>query len=101
MQAGETWFRLTYPELSDRLVAFFSMVVGLHESFSVYSGGLGVLSGDHAKEASDLGLPFIAIGFFYTEGYFTQRITEDGWQEAQYSVQKFSDLPVFPILDEN
>jgi starch phosphorylase len=101
MQSDETWFIQTHPELRDHLIAYFSMEFGLHETLPIYAGGLGVLSGDHTKEASDLGLPFIAIGFFYTEGYFTQRITEDGWQEAQYNVQKFEDLPVLPVLDEN
>jgi len=99
MQAKETWFNRTYPDLGNRLVAYFSMEFGLHETLPIYAGGLGVLSGDHAKEASDLGMPFVAIGFFYTEGYFTQRITEDGWQEAQYSVQQFDELPVMPVLE--
>ncbi len=94
-------FRQTYPELNDRLIAYFSMEFGLHETLPIYAGGLGVLSGDHTKEASDLGLPFVATGFFYTEGYFTQRITEDGWQEAQYNVQSFDELPVMPVLDED
>jgi starch phosphorylase len=101
LQAGDTWFAHAHPDLGDRQVAYFSMEFGLHETLPIYAGGLGVLSGDHTKEASDLGLPFVAIGFFYTEGYFTQRITEDGWQEAQYNLQKFDDLPVMPILDEN
>ncbi len=84
----------------DRLIAYFSMEFGLHETLPIYAGGLGVLSGDHAKEASDLGLPFVAVGFFYTEGYFTQRITEDGWQEARYDPHPFNELPVIPLLDE-
>jgi starch phosphorylase len=96
----DTWFKLKYPELSDRLIAYFSMEFGLHETLPIYAGGLGVLSGDHAKEASDLGLPFVGLGFFYTEGYFTQRITEDGWQEAQYNVHPFDDLPVNPVMVE-
>ena len=62
------------------------MEFGLHEILPIYAGGLGILSGDHTKEASDLGLPFVAIGFFYTEGYFTQHISEDGWQEVRYTV---------------
>jgi starch phosphorylase len=95
-----TWFAHTYPDLTDRCIAYFSMEFGLHETLPIYAGGLGVLSGDHTKEASDLGLPFVATGFFYTEGYFTQRITEDGWQEAIYNVQKFGELPVIPVLDE-
>jgi starch phosphorylase len=96
----ETWFSRTYPDLGDQLIAYFSMEFGLHETLPIYAGGLGVLSGDHAKEASDLGLPFVATGFFYTEGYFTQRVSEDGWQEAHYSVQKFNELPVTPVLDD-
>jgi starch phosphorylase len=96
----DTWFSRTYPQLTNNLIAYFSMEFGLHETLPIYAGGLGVLSGDHAKEASDLGLPFVAVGFFYTEGYFSQRITEDGWQEAHYDQHPFIDLPVFPLLDE-
>ncbi|MBN2548913.1 MAG: alpha-glucan family phosphorylase [Anaerolineales bacterium] len=101
MQAENTWSQKAHPQLQDNLIAYFSMEFGLHETLPIYAGGLGVLSGDHTKEASDLGLPFVSIGFFYTEGYFTQRITEDGWQEAQYNVHQFEELPVMPILDAN
>ena len=102
MQADDTWFRTSYPRLQDYMIAYFSMEFGLHETLPIYAGGLGVLSGDHTKEASDLGLPFVAIGFFYTEGYFAQRITEDGWQEARnISATPFKDLPVLPVLHEN
>ncbi len=100
MEEDNTWFKQVHPELRDHLIAYFSMEYGLHETLPIYAGGLGVLSGDHTKEASDLGLPFFAIGFFYTEGYFTQRITEDGWQEAVYSVREFDELPVMPVLDD-
>jgi starch phosphorylase len=85
--------------LRHRPIAYFSMEFGLHETLPIYAGGLGVLSGDHAKEASDLGLPFVGIGFFYTEGYFTQRITEDGWQEARYIRHPLEDLPVIPVME--
>ncbi len=101
MLADETYFSKTHPELKDRLIAYFSMEFGMHETLPIYAGGLGILSGDHTKEASDLGLPFVATGFFYTEGYFTQRISEDGWQEAQYNVQRFEDLPVIPLVEES
>jgi len=101
MKAEDTWFGRTYPELRSHPIAYFSMEFGLHETLPIYAGGLGILSGDHTKEASDLGLPFVAIGFFYTEGYFTQYITEDGWQEARYTKHPFDDLPVMPILDED
>lgn len=93
-----TWFAQNYPELINRPVAYFSMEFGLHECLPIYAGGLGVLSGDHTKEASDLGLPFVAIGLFYREGYFTQRITEDGWQEARYDQHDLEDLPVIPVV---
>ncbi|MCJ7661856.1 MAG: alpha-glucan family phosphorylase [Anaerolineales bacterium] len=101
MEAKDTWFPRNFPDLEDRLIAYFSMEFGLHEALPIYAGGLGILSGDHTKEASDLGLPFVAIGFFYTEGYFTQDISEDGWQEARYTVHTFKDLPVLSVLDEN
>jgi len=101
MEAKETWFTRSFPDLEDRLIAYFSMEFGLHEALPIYAGGLGILSGDHTKEASDLGLPFVAIGFFYTEGYFTQHISEDGWQEARNTVHTFKDLPVLSVLDEN
>ncbi|MGB6422555.1 MAG: alpha-glucan family phosphorylase [Anaerolineales bacterium] len=101
MEAKDTWFPRTFPDLEDRLIAYFSMEFGLHEALPIYAGGLGILSGDHTKEASDLGLPFVAIGFFYTEGYFTQHISEDGWQEARNTVHTFKDLPVLSVLDEN
>jgi starch phosphorylase len=100
MQESETWFSTQHKEVSDRQIAYFSMEFGLHESLPVYAGGLGVLSGDHAKEASDLGLPFVAVGLFYSEGYFGQRITEDGWQEARYNRHPLENLPILPVLDE-
>lgn len=92
-----TWFRTTYgnvegPEQGLR-IAYFSAEFGLHESLPIYSGGLGVLAGDHVKEASDLGLPFVGVGFLYPQGYFTQRIARDGTQEATYEKVRFSDVP--------
>ncbi len=77
-----SWAVLEHPELTNRPIAYFSMEYGLHETLPIYSGGLGVLSGDHLKEASDLGLPLVGVGLMYAEGYFTQRISEDGWQES-------------------
>ncbi len=100
MQAEDTWFTRQHPESRHKPIAYFSMEYGLHEIIPIYAGGLGVLSGDHVKEASDLGLPFVAIGLFYAEGYLTQRITEDGWQEAIYSSHALSDLPVMSVVDE-
>ncbi len=97
----QTWARQTHPEFDSRQIAYFSMEFGLHETLPIYSGGLGVLAGDHLKEASDLGLPLTAIGFMYAQGYFTQRISEDGWQEALNNPLLFEDLPVLPVLGED
>jgi len=83
LESRGTWFQRTYPEHEGQQMAYLSMEFGLHESLPIYAGGLGVLSGDHLKEASDLGLPMVAVGLLYTEGYFAQRITEDGWQEKK------------------
>ncbi len=95
----ETWFTSTYPEHTDKIIAYFSAEFGLHESLPIYSGGLGILSGDHCKEASDLGIPLIGVGFLYPQGYFTQRITRDGVQEAFYEKLQFSEAPAVPALD--
>ncbi|MGH7463378.1 MAG: alpha-glucan family phosphorylase, partial [Longimicrobiales bacterium] len=95
------WYSRTYPGQLDHTIAYFSTEFGLHESFPTYAGGLGILSGDHAKEASDLGLPFVGVGFLYNQGYFSQRITEDGWQEAGYRRYNFDDMPVLPLLDDD
>jgi len=76
------------------LVAYFCAEFGFHESLPIYSGGLGILAGDHCKAASDLGLPFVAVGMLYRQGYFTQRIDGDGNQLAQYSPTDFADLAI-------
>ena len=70
--------------LRPRPVGYFSAEFGLHESFPIYSGGLGVLAGDHIKSASDLGLPLVGIGLFYGQGYFRQRLDRNGWQREEY-----------------
>jgi len=100
MQSDNTWYARQYPDRMNQPIAYFSTEFGLHESLPIYAGGLGILSGDHLKEASDLGMPLIAIGFLYTQGYFTQVITEDGWQEARYANLSFHELPVHPVLDD-
>ena len=100
MSETDTWTNRTHPELNGRPIAYFSMEFGLHETLPIYSGGLGVLAGDHLKEASDMGLSITGVGFMYTEGYFSQRITEDGWQEALNNMLDFKNLPALPVLDE-
>jgi glycogen phosphorylase len=77
----QTWFGTTYPELGARPVAYFCAEFGLHNSVPIYSGGLGILAGDHCKAASDLGVPVVGVGLLYTQGYFDQRLRVDGWQE--------------------
>src|SRR5690349_181998 len=97
-RADETWFTQAYPELADKTIAYFSAEFGLHESLPIYSGGLGILSGDHCKEASDLGLPFVGVGFLYPQGYFHQRVNRDGIQEASYDKLHFSEAPAVPAV---
>jgi glycogen phosphorylase len=97
----ETWFSKQYPALSDRVIAYFSAEFGLHEALPIYSGGLGILSGDHCKEASDLDLPFVGVGFLYPQGYFRQGITREGVQEASYDKLHFSVAPAIPACDAN
>jgi starch phosphorylase len=97
-RVDETWFTQTYPELADKTIAYFSAEFGIHESLPIYSGGLGILSGDHCKEASDLGLPFVGVGFLYPQGYFHQRVTRDGIQEALYDKLHFSEAPAVPAV---
>jgi starch phosphorylase len=95
---GRLWFRHQEPDLSQP-VAYFSAEFGVHGSLPIYSGGLGVLSGDHCKEASDLGLPFVGVGFIYPQGYFRQHIPPSGWQEAIYDTLNFDQVPIHPVLD--
>lgn len=96
-----TWFEGTYPDLVDHTIAYFSAEFGLHESLPIYSGGLGVLSGDHCKAASDLGLPLVGVGFLYPQGYFRQQITSWGDQKAIYEKLSFLDVPAQPALDDS
>lgn len=96
-----TWYNQHYNEYKNDQIVYFSAEYGLHEVLPVYSGGLGVLSGDHCKSASDLGLPFTAIGLFYKQGYFDQHINSEGWQETHFTTLNYSQLPVTPVLDAN
>jgi starch phosphorylase len=93
-----TWFNRAYPDHLDKSIAYFSAEFGLHECLPIYSGGLGVLSGDHTKEASDLGLPFIGVGFLYPQGYFRQTINTHGDQEAHYVKVKLAEVPAQPAF---
>jgi starch phosphorylase len=98
MQPDQTWFSRTHSEQDGMTIAYFSPEFGLHESLPIYSGGLGILAGDHCKEASDLGLPLVGVGFLYPQGYFRQEITPDGSQQAVYNKLSFAGVPAQPAL---
>ncbi|MDQ2075309.1 alpha-glucan family phosphorylase [Marinimicrobium sp. ABcell2] len=83
------------------LVAYFCAEFGLHESFPIYSGGLGILAGDHCKAASDLGLPFVGVGLLYQQGYFVQTIDAEGRQVADYHTHSSDELPITPLEDQD
>ncbi|HEV3082538.1 MAG TPA: alpha-glucan family phosphorylase [Gemmataceae bacterium] len=91
-----TWFQESYPTARDFRLAYLSAEFGIHESIPIYSGGLGLLAGDHLKSASDLGLPLVGIGLMYREGYFRQYLNIDGWQQESYPENDFFNLPVIP-----
>jgi starch phosphorylase len=94
--ARSTWCMTEHPELNHRSIAYFSAEFALHQSLPIYAGGLGVLAGDHCKEASDLGVPLIGVGFMYPQGYFRQSLTSDGWQQENYESLDWNDAPVEP-----
>lgn len=81
------------------LVAYFCAEFGFHESLPIYSGGLGILAGDHCKAASDMGIPFVAVGLLYRQGYFTQTIDNLGQQGVHYATTDFNDLPIAHATD--
>jgi starch phosphorylase len=95
----EGWFSRTFPEAAGARIAYFSMEYGIHECLPIYSGGLGVLAGDHLKTASDLGLPLVGVGLAYAEGYFRQALNADGWQGERYPINDWRRMPVLPVLD--
>ena len=98
LKIEDTWFSLNYPHYKGD-IAYISTEYGLHQSLPVYSGGLGILSGDHVKESSDLGLPLVGLGFVYPQGYFKQTIPRDGWQQAEYNNLDFDQIPINPVFD--
>lgn len=96
----EGWFAKSHPDLRDGKIAYFSMEFGLHESLPIYSGGLGILAGDHLKSASDLGIPLVGVGLLYRQGYFQQRLTADGWQLEEYPALDFFQMPMSLVAGE-
>jgi starch phosphorylase len=101
LNADRTWGAANAGVLRPRPIAYFSAEFGMHESLPIYSGGLGVLSGDHIKSASDLGIPLIAIGLFYGQGYFLQRLDQTGWQREEYLQTDVNQLPMQPAIGVN
>ena len=101
MASKNTWFAQKYPENKNDLIAYFSAEYGLDQTIAIYSGGLGILSGDHLKSASDLGIPLVAVGLMYKNGYFHQRIDKDGIQHPEYKDLNLADLPIHPVKDQD
>lgn len=95
------WFRRNHPDFENNSVAYFSLEYGLDTGLPVYSGGLGVLSGDTLKSASDLGIPMIAVGLLYRYGYFRQFLSSDGWQQERYEENDWYHMPVQLVKDDN
>lgn len=100
LSADSTWGAEHAGVLRPRPVAYFSAEFGLHESLPIYSGGLGVLAGDHIKSASDLDIPLVGIGLFYAQGYFLQRLDRHGWQQEEYLQTDVSQCPMQPAIGE-
>ena len=101
MTSKYTWFSKKYPENKNDLIAYFSAEYGLDETIPIYSGGLGILSGDHLKSASDLGIPLVGIGLLYKNGYFNQKIEGYGLQVSEYNDIDLENLPINPVKNEN
>ena len=97
MSSKDTWFNKKYPENKNDLIAYFSAEYGLDETIPIYSGGLGILSGDHLKSASDLGIPLVGVGLLYKQGYFNQKIESYGIQKSEYNSLELEDMPILPV----
>jgi len=97
---SQSWYE-NYPEKENGTVAYFSTEYGINESFPNYSGGLGVLSGDHLKSASDLGIPLIGVGLLYQQGYFRQHLTQHGWQTELYNYNDFYSMPLIQVRNQS
>ena len=100
MTSKDTWFNKTYPNNKNDLIAYFSAEYGLDETIPIYSGGLGILSGDHLKSASDLGIPLVGVGLLYKNGYFHQKIEGYGVQVSEYRDLDLETLPINPVKNE-
>ena len=101
LKESGTWGAANAPALRQNPVAYFTAEFGFHETLPIAAGGLGILAGDHAKSASDLGIGFVGISLFYREGYFQQTINQDNWQVDYYTLLNPKNLPIEPVLDQN
>ena len=101
LSASDTYFSKTFPNFKDTKIAYFSAEYGLDEILPIYAGGLGILSGDHCKSASDLGIPFYPVGLLYKDGYFNQLINKDGSETFEYSTAELDGLPILPVKNED
>lgn len=101
MNSKNTWFSKNYPQNKDDIIAYFSAEYGLDQIIPIYSGGLGILSGDHLKASSDLGIPLVAVGLLYKNGYFHQKINRYGIQETEYHNIDLDNLPIIPVKRES
>ena len=101
MNSKNTWFTKQYSDYKNDVIAYFSAEYGLDQILPIYSGGLGILSGDHLKSASDLGIPLVAVGLLYKNGYFHQKIDENGNQQSEYQNLDIYNLPMTIVKDEN
>ena len=100
MISKNTWFNQKFPENKNDLIAYYSAEYGIDQILPIYSGGLGILSGDHLKSASDMGIPLVAVGLLYKQGFFNQKIDEYGIQKCDYSELNLADLPLTTVKDE-
>ncbi len=94
------WFARTYGQTEDPLIAYFSFEFGITECMTIFAGGLGILSGDHMKSSSDLGLPLVGVGLLYQQGYFRQYLNQAGWQQEAYEDNHFDNLPLTLARDD-
>ena len=101
MDSKDTWFNKKYSENKNDLIAYFSAEYGLDETIPIYSGGLGILSGDHLKSASDLGIPLVGVGLLYKQGYFNQKIESYGIQKSEYHSLELENMPILPVKNSD
>jgi glycogen phosphorylase len=97
-EARQTWWKERFPQFSGTSIAYFSAEFAVHQSLPLYAGGLGVLAGDVCKEASDLGVPIVGVGFMYPQGYFHQHVSAEGWQEESYEQLNWVSAPIEPAI---